>query len=55
MTDDFLSRAYADNHQHLSDGIAAAIGSALTAMRIGFDRLNAYQFDAPWKHIPHPR
>ena len=49
MRDDFLGRDWADNHHSLSDGIH----KLFKAMAVGFERLNAYQFDSPWKH-PRP-
>lgn len=49
MTDDFLTREWTDHRQQFSGQLAAAIRAALTAMRIGFERLNAKEFDAPWK------
>ncbi|MEG3088636.1 hypothetical protein [Sphingomonas sp. PB4P5] len=48
MRDDFLGRDWADNHHSLSDGIH----KLFKTMAIGLQRLNAYQFDAPWKHAP---
>lgn len=45
MNEDFSSKAWADNHATLSDGIARAIRTALDSLKV----LNAKQFDAPWR------
>lgn len=50
MTDPFLTRDWADQHERFSDHIAAAIGKVLETIRVGLARGNAYDFDAPWQH-----
>lgn len=45
MRDDFLTRDWADNHNRLS----GSINKVIAAIGHGFVRLNAKQFDAPWK------
>lgn len=49
MTDDFLTRAYADNHRHLSDEIGDAIAHVVDTISVSLDRLHHYEFDAPWQ------
>ncbi|MGY4398881.1 hypothetical protein ACVWZA_004091 [Sphingomonas sp. UYAg733] len=46
MRDDYQSQAWADHHGELS----AAIGRLFHAIGHSLDRLNAQQFDAPWRH-----
>ena len=43
--EDFQSPAWADHHATFG----ATIHKLLHDLRIGFERLNAYEFDAPWK------
>ncbi len=45
MNEDFSTKAWADNHVTLSDGIARAIRATTDSLRV----LNAKQFDAPWR------
>jgi hypothetical protein len=45
VRDDFYSQAWAGNHQHLSKTIHKLVRAAMDA----FDRLQAHQFDAPWR------
>ena len=45
MNHDFDSAAWAQSHQHLSDGIARLIQK----VAYGFERLSAIRYDAPWK------
>jgi hypothetical protein len=45
MNEDFSTKAWADNHATLSDGIARAIRATTDSLRV----LNAKQFDAPWR------
>jgi hypothetical protein len=45
MNEDFSRKEWADNHNILSDGIANALASFGIAMK----RLNALQYDAPWR------
>jgi hypothetical protein len=42
---DFDSAAWAQSHQHLSEGIARLIQK----VAYGFERLSAIRYDAPWK------
>lgn len=48
MRDDFLTRDWADSH----DRVPASINALIHAIAHGLRRLNARQFDAPWKHEP---
>lgn len=50
MTDDFLSRDYADNHSHLSEQLGGAIDTVIETVRVSLDRLHHLEFDAPWQH-----
>lgn len=45
MRDDYLSRDWADHHHRTSGGLAALFA----AIGTGLARLNAYEFDAPWR------
>lgn len=45
MRDDFLTSGWADHRGGLIDGLH----KLLVLTRQSFDRLNAYQFDAPWR------
>ncbi|MES2058922.1 MAG: hypothetical protein V4564_23485 [Pseudomonadota bacterium] len=45
MRDDFHSQAWADHHGDLT----SAINKAFRGFMVGFERLNALQFDAPWR------
>jgi hypothetical protein len=45
MNMDFDGPTWADHHDKLSD----AIGVLATAIGHAFDRLQAYQYDAPWR------
>jgi hypothetical protein len=44
MRDDFHSQAWAENHRQLS----SAIHKLVRAVGETFDKLTAYQFEAPW-------
>lgn len=46
MDRDFGGANWAQNHQHLSDGISALFHK----LAYGFRRLQAIQYDAPWRH-----
>lgn len=46
MIDDVLTRSWADNHAKSSSGIHKLVEGFFHAM----ERLNAYQFHAPWRH-----
>ena len=46
MGRDFDSDAWAESHTHLSDAITRLIDK----LGYGFRRLQAIQYDAPWKH-----
>jgi hypothetical protein len=48
MRDDFLSADWAHSHHRLTD----AIGALLRTISVALARLNAIQYDAPWKHDP---
>lgn len=53
MTDGFLTRDWADNHNVMSDGIdklVKSIGKGLKTLASSMKTLNRLQFDAPWKH-----
>ncbi|MGH6614313.1 hypothetical protein [Sphingomonas sp.] len=45
MRDDFHSQAWADHHGDLT----ASINKAIRSFMAGLERLNALQFDAPWR------
>lgn len=45
MRDDFLSRDWADHHGEMSSGIT----KLFRIITESFERLHAYQFDAPWR------
>jgi len=45
MNEDFNSRAWADNHEVMSNGLA----NLFDRVRDGFVRLQARQFAVPWK------
>lgn len=51
MRDDFHSQAWADNHRHLS----VAIHKLVRALAETFDKLQSYQFEAPWNVQPAKR
>lgn len=55
MTDDVLTRTYADHHQRMSRDIGDAIAAVINAVRVTLDRLHAHQFDAPWQCDRAPR
>jgi hypothetical protein len=46
MDHDFTGRTWAEHHQQSSASIAALIDKVAYA----FKRLNALQYDAPWRH-----
>lgn len=48
MRDDFLSADWAHGHRQLTDGLRALFRTISVALA----RLNAIQYDAPWKHDP---
>ncbi len=49
MNEPFSTKAWADDHATLSNGIARAIRTTLDSLKV----LNAKQFDAPWRrHAP---
>jgi hypothetical protein len=45
MNEDFSSKVWAGNHHVMSAGIAKALADIGVAMQ----KLNAYQYDAPWR------
>jgi len=47
MERDYDSAAWADNHQHVSNGFARLFKS----IKHAFKRLNAIEYDAPWRHM----
>lgn len=49
MQSDFESAAWAESHKRMSDTIGALIDKAAYAFR----RLNAIQYDAPWRKASH--
>jgi hypothetical protein len=51
MRDDYLSSEWASGHHQVSAAIHKAIGMVAES----FDRLHAYQFDAPWREQPKHR
>ena len=46
MNKDFESAAWADGQADF----AAWISDTIASISVALERLNAYQFDAPWKH-----
>jgi hypothetical protein len=50
MNHDFYGPAWADNHARLGDAVARLFGAAATAIGGAFERLHAYQYDAPWRY-----
>lgn len=50
MTDPFLTRDWAEHQHRFSASVISALGSAWRTLRVSLDRLNAYEFDAPWRH-----
>ena len=53
MNHDFYGPAWADNHAKLGDAFAAFFAAAAGAIGGAFERLNAYQYDAPWRRRTH--
>jgi hypothetical protein len=51
MRDEFLGRDWADNHQAMS----LDLHKLFKKIVFGFKRLNARQFDAPWKQARRNR
>jgi len=51
MRDDYLSAEWASSHHQLS----ASIHKVAKLVGESFERLNAYQFDAPWHKQPQTR
>ena len=51
MNHDFADRIWAENHQQSSHAIADLIDKVAYA----FKRLNALQYDAPWRRSHRPR
>ena len=49
MNHDFYGPAWADNHARLGDAVARFFGAAAAAIGGAFERLHAYQYDAPWR------
>jgi hypothetical protein len=47
MDHDFAGRTWAEHHHRSSNAIAALIEKLAYA----FERLNALQYEAPWRHI----
>lgn len=50
MNHDFYGPAWADNHARLGDAVACFFGAAAAAIGAAFERLHAYQYDAPWRN-----
>ncbi len=48
MRDDYLSADWARHHGH----VAASFNKLAASIAKSLARLNAYQFDAPWRHDP---
>ncbi|MES2338994.1 MAG: hypothetical protein V4537_12930 [Pseudomonadota bacterium] len=46
MRDDFLTAEWARDHGRLTDALATIV----TTVRTSLATLNAYHFDAPWRH-----
>jgi len=51
MNHDFYGPAWADNHARLSTAVARFFGAMAAAIGGAFDRLHAYQYDAPWRRL----
>jgi hypothetical protein len=45
MRDDFLTRGWADNHGQ----VRGAFHKFINMIVVGFDRLHANRYDAPWR------
>ena len=50
MNHDFYGPAWADNHAKLGDAVASFFVAAARAIGGAFERLHAYQYDAPWRY-----
>lgn len=50
MNHDFYGPAWADNHAKLGDAIALFLAAGVHGIGAAFERLHAYQYDAPWRH-----
>lgn len=48
MRDDYLSADWARHHGSVTDNFNKLVTTIATSLA----RLNAYQFDAPWRHEP---
>jgi hypothetical protein len=46
MNEDFATKAWADNHAVMSEGIGRGISAFLKSLKGLHDK----QFDAPWRH-----
>ncbi|MBY8828766.1 hypothetical protein [Hephaestia mangrovi] len=49
MNHDFYGPAWADNHARLGEEFTRFFGMVSKAVAAAFDRLHAYQYDAPWR------
>lgn len=48
MRDDYLSADWARHH----GDVKTSVNKLIKTIATGWARLNAYQFDAPWRHEP---
>jgi len=48
MRDDYLSADWARHH----GAVKTSVDKLIKTIATGWVRLNAYQFDAPWRHEP---
>lgn len=50
MNDPFLTRDWSEQHARFTGGLGQALDRLWKTYRVSMDRLNAYEFDAPWQH-----
>ena len=51
MNDDFLTADWARDHGRVTETLAGFVKT----LAASFEKLNRYQFDAPWRHGVRPR
>lgn len=55
MNDPFLTRDWSEQHQVFTGSIGHGLDRLWTTIRVSLDRINAYEFDAPWHHDQRTR
>jgi hypothetical protein len=50
MNHEFYGPAWADHHAELGNAVARLLGVVAAAFGGAFERLHAYQYDAPWRN-----